>query len=54
VVVRYRFGRDDLLRTRFAIAPLMDLIGAFYVLRDPGRSVVHRPWREWALPRTAA
>jgi DNA-binding transcriptional ArsR family regulator len=53
VVVRYRFGRDDLLRTRFAIAPLMDLIGAFYVLRDPGRSVVHRPWREWARPRTA-
>lgn len=53
MVVRYRFGRDDLLRTRFAIAPLMDLIGAFYVLRDPGRSVVHRPWREWAVPRTA-
>jgi DNA-binding transcriptional ArsR family regulator len=53
VVVQYRFGRDDLLRTRFAIAPLMDLIGAFYVLRDPGRSVVHRPWREWARPRTA-
>jgi DNA-binding transcriptional ArsR family regulator len=53
VVVRYRFSRDDLLRTRFAIAPLMDLIGAFYVLRDPGRSTVHRPWREWALPRTA-
>ncbi|MBV9379156.1 MAG: winged helix-turn-helix transcriptional regulator [Streptosporangiaceae bacterium] len=51
--VWYRFGRDDLLRTRFAIAPLMDLIGAFYVLRDPGRSVVHRPWREWAIPRTA-
>jgi hypothetical protein len=53
VAVRYRFGSDDLLRTRFAIAPLMDLIGAFYVLRDPGRSVVHRPWREWAIPRTA-
>ncbi len=53
MVVRYRFGSDDLLRTRFAIAPLMDLIGAFYVLRDPDRSVVHRPWREWAIPRTA-
>lgn len=25
MVARYRFGRDDLLRTRFAIAPLMDL-----------------------------
>jgi len=53
VVVRYRFGRDDLLRTRFAIAPLMDLIGAFYLLRDPGRAVVHRPWVTWAQPRTA-
>lgn len=27
MVVRYLFGPDDLLRTRFAIAPLMDLIG---------------------------
>ena len=54
MVVRYRFGRDDLLRTRFAIAPLMDLLGAFYVLRDASRSVVHRPWREWARPRTAS
>ena len=53
MVVRYRFGQEDLLRTRFAIAPVMDLLGAFYVLRDPGRSVVHRPWREWVLPRTA-
>jgi len=53
VVVRYRFGRDDLLRTRFAIAPLMDLIGAFYLLRDPGRAVMHRPWVTWARPRVA-
>jgi DNA-binding transcriptional ArsR family regulator len=53
VAVRYRFGRDDLLRTRFAIAPLMDLIGAFYLLRDPGRAVVHRPWVTWAGPRVA-
>jgi hypothetical protein len=50
-VIRYRFGRDDLLRTRFAIAPLMDLIGSFYVLRRPERYMVHRPWVEWAAPR---
>lgn len=51
-MIRYRFGQDDLLRTRFAIAPLMELIGAFYVLRQPERYVVHRRWVEWAAPRT--
>jgi DNA-binding transcriptional ArsR family regulator len=50
-VIRYRFGQDDLLRTRFAIAPLMELIGAFYVLRWPQRYVMHRRWVEWAAPR---
>lgn len=53
MAVRYRFGRDDLLRTRFAIAPLMDLIGAFYKVRAPGNSVVHRRWVNWARPRIA-
>jgi Helix-turn-helix domain len=50
-VIRYRFGQLDLLRTRFAIAPLMELLGAFYVLRRPERSVVHRRWVESAAPR---
>jgi DNA-binding transcriptional ArsR family regulator len=50
-VIRYRFGQNDLLRTRFAIAPLMEVIGAFYVLRWPQRYVVHRRWVEWAAPR---
>ena len=53
-VIHYRFGRDDLLRTRFAIAPLMELIGAFYVLRRPDRYVVHRRWLRWAAPRLQA
>jgi hypothetical protein len=53
-MVRYRFGQTDLLRTRFAIAPLIELIGAVYVLRDPARYAVHRPWAEWAKPRTDA
>jgi DNA-binding transcriptional ArsR family regulator len=51
-VIRYRFGQDDLLRTRFAIAPLMELVGATYALRDPARYVVHQPWAAWAKPRT--
>src|ERR671923_270111 len=53
-MVRFRFSRGDLLRTRFAIAPLMELVGAVYALRDPARSPVHRPWVEWARPRVAA
>jgi hypothetical protein len=31
----------------------MDLLGAFYLLRSPGRAVMHRPWVTWARPRTA-
>jgi DNA-binding transcriptional ArsR family regulator len=50
-VIRYRFTHRDLLRTRFAIAPLMELVGAVYVLRNPRRFSAHRPWAEWARPR---
>lgn len=50
-MIQYRFGQDDLLRTRFAIAPLMELLGAFYVLRRPAEYIVHRRWVEWAAPR---
>jgi DNA-binding transcriptional ArsR family regulator len=36
-MIRFHFGQRDLLRTRFAIAPLMELVGAVYVLRNrPG------------------
>ena len=51
-MIRYCFGQNDLLRTRFAIAPLIELIGATYALRYPDRFVVHRPWADWARPRT--
>lgn len=50
-MIEFRFGRDDLLRTRFAIAPLMELVGCIYPLRDPSSFAVHRPWVEWAEPR---
>lgn len=52
-MVRYRFGQDDLLRTRFAISPLMELVGALDAVRAPERFAVHRPWAEWAQPRIA-
>ena len=51
--VRYRFGRHDLLRTRFAISPLIELAAATYVLRLPRQFPEHRPWIEEAAPRVA-
>lgn len=50
-MIRYRFGQDDLLRTRFAISPLMELVGAFDAVRAPERFAVHEPWARWAAPR---
>ncbi|MCW3017258.1 MAG: ArsR family transcriptional regulator [Solirubrobacterales bacterium] len=52
-MVHYRFGHDDLLRTRFAISPLMELVGAFDAVRAPERFAVHQPWASWAAPRIA-
>ena len=57
----YRFGRHDLLRTRFAISPLIELAAATYVVRLPSTFPEHRPWilgryrealyrRGWRLP----
>lgn len=35
-MIAYRFGHEDLLRTRFAISPLMELSGSVEAFR--GRS----------------
>src|SRR4051794_35273583 len=51
--VRYRFGRHDLLRTRFAVSPLIELAAATYVLRLPRQFPEHRPWIESVAPRVA-
>jgi DNA-binding transcriptional ArsR family regulator len=50
-MIRFRFGRDDLLRTRFAIAPLIEIAGATYVVRRPDLFPLHRRWAAWARPR---
>jgi DNA-binding transcriptional ArsR family regulator len=50
-VIRYRFAHDDLLRTRFAISPLMELSGSVEAAREPERFAAHAPWAEWARPR---
>ncbi len=51
--IRYRFGRHDLLRTRFAISPLIELAAATYVLRLPRQFPEHRPWVAEVAPRVA-
>jgi DNA-binding transcriptional ArsR family regulator len=43
-VIRYRFGQDDLLRTRFAVSPLFEIVWSAHVLRRPARAPLHRPW----------
>ncbi len=52
-VIAYRFGRDDLLRTHFAISPLFELVASVRVLRDPGAHSVHLPWVREARSRLA-
>jgi DNA-binding transcriptional ArsR family regulator len=50
-VIVYRFGQEDLLRTRFAISPLMELSGSVEAFRDPEQFSVHAPWAAWARER---
>jgi DNA-binding transcriptional ArsR family regulator len=52
-VIAYRFGRDDLLRTRFAVSPLFELAASLRALRDPGGHSVHLPWAREARARLA-
>src|SRR3954454_22577393 len=52
-MIRYRFGRDDLLRTRFAVSPLFEVVWSAHVLRRPSRAPLHRPWVAAARARLA-
>jgi DNA-binding transcriptional ArsR family regulator len=52
-LISYRFGRDDLLRTRFAVSPLFELAASLRALRDPGGHSVHLPWAREARARLA-
>ena len=52
-MIAYRFGRDDLLRTRFAVSPLFELAASLRALRDPGGHSVHLPWAREARARLA-
>jgi len=50
-VIRFRFGHEDLVRTRFAISPLFDLAWSTDVLRDPAAHSLHLPWARAARRR---
>jgi DNA-binding transcriptional ArsR family regulator len=52
-MIRFRFGRDDLLRTRFGVSPLFEVVWSSHVLRRPGRAPLHRPWVAEARERLA-
>ena len=43
-LIRYRFGQDDLLRTRFAVSPLFEIVWSAHVLRRPAQAPLHGPW----------
>jgi hypothetical protein len=52
-VIAFRFGRDDLLHTRFAVSPLFELQASVTAVRDPGAHSVHLPWVRAARERLA-
>ena len=52
-MIAYRFGREDLLHTRFAISPLFELQASVSAVRDPGAHSVHLPWVRAARQRLA-
>jgi DNA-binding transcriptional ArsR family regulator len=53
-MIVYRFGHDDLVRTRFAISPLFEAMGSVATLRDPAGASLHLPWVRAARDRVAA
>jgi DNA-binding transcriptional ArsR family regulator len=43
-VVRFVFAVEDLVRTRFAISPMWELMRSLVALRDPANAAPHVPW----------
>jgi DNA-binding transcriptional ArsR family regulator len=43
-MIVFRFTHEDLLRTRFAIGPLCELMWSVAVLREPEAHGIHLPW----------
>ncbi|MFC5180426.1 ArsR/SmtB family transcription factor [Actinomadura harenae] len=48
-MISFELDVEDLADTRFAVSPLHETVVALRVLRDPGLSALHLPWRRAAL-----
>ncbi|MFI6696786.1 helix-turn-helix domain-containing protein [Streptomyces sp. NPDC050433] len=48
-MISYELGVEDLADTRFALSPLNETVFSLRVLRDPGLSALHLPWRRSVL-----
>ncbi|WP_406186977.1 ArsR/SmtB family transcription factor [Streptomyces sp. NBC_01006] len=53
-MISFVLGVEDLADTRFALSPLNETVFSLRVLRDPGLSAVHLPWRRSVLGRLGA
>ncbi|MFC5663155.1 helix-turn-helix domain-containing protein [Kitasatospora misakiensis] len=49
MVVTFELGVEDLADTRFALSPLHETVVSLRVLREPGLSALHLPWRRSVL-----
>ncbi|MFJ4776073.1 ArsR family transcriptional regulator [Streptomyces sp. NPDC088762] len=50
-MISFELGVEDLAHTRFAVSPLGETMLSLRVLRDPGLSALHLPWRRSVLAR---
>src|SRR5690606_37291995 len=48
-MISFELGVEDLADTRFAVSPLHEAVLSLRVLRDPGLSALHLPWRRSVL-----
>ncbi|RSS84069.1 ArsR family transcriptional regulator [Streptomyces sp. WAC06614] len=52
-MISFELGVEDLAQTRFAVSPLGETVLSLRVLRDPGLSALHLPWRRTVRARVA-
>ncbi|MFD7663651.1 ArsR/SmtB family transcription factor [Streptomyces sp. NPDC059788] len=50
-MISFELGAEDLADTRFALSPLHETVLSLRVLREPGLSALHLPWRRAVLGR---